>query len=156
MSLLTERNGWAKIWLCWKWVTPQFVVHAWPLTQVWPELRNLNVQNEWWRVLCLHVQCAVKRAKGPCLTFSLCAGTLESMFLIKQVMSWTFHTKEIDNSNQGRHKTKCMIRGGKRVKMTWRCVWGRAWDHHGDPIQTLHNAMFPHWDFLKKDRWNLH
>ena len=72
MSLLTERNGWAKIWLCWKWVTSQFVVHAWPLTQVWPELRNLNVQNEWWRVLCLHVQCAVKRAKGTCLTFSLC------------------------------------------------------------------------------------
>ena len=48
----------------------------------------------------------------------LCAGTLESMFLIKQVMSWTFHTKEIDNSNAGRHKTICMIRGGKRVKMT--------------------------------------
>ena len=71
MSLLTERNGWAKIWLCWKWVTSQFVVHEWPLTQVWPELRNLNVQNEWWRVLCLHVQCAVKRAKGSCLTFSV-------------------------------------------------------------------------------------
>ena len=28
----------------------------------------------------------------------------ESMFLIKQVMSWTFHTKEIDNSNQGRQR----------------------------------------------------
>ena len=46
--------------------------------------------------------CAVcSRARKGDVFDILCAGTLESMFLIKQVMSWTFHIKEIDNSNQG-------------------------------------------------------
>ena len=154
MSLLTERNGWAKIWLCWKWVTPQFVVHAWPLTQVWPELRNLNVQNEWWRVLCLHVQCAVKRAKGPCLTFSLCAGTLESMFLIKQVMSWTLYTKEIDNFNQGGQNVwSGEVKGWK---------WLEDVSEEGretiteTPSRLLTMQCFPTGKSLKKDKWNPH
>ena len=56
--------------------------------------------------------CAVcsKACKGVVFDI-LCAGTLESMFLIKQVMSWTFHTEEIDNSNQGRHKDKMYDQG---------------------------------------------